>query len=135
VQLYLADKGYRDMVVYCMDRNCRNDVGGWPTHGSEAPRDSRGFEYFATKDQAMADATDYGLMLWDGESKGTLNNVLKLSQLGNSVVVHFAPRSVSHTVRSSSDLSALLTNCQESAVHRLELELGIDRLSPRLATP
>jgi hypothetical protein len=135
VQRYLADKEYRSVVVHCMARDCRNNVGGWPTHESEAPRGARGFEYFATKDQAMVDAADYGLMLWDGESKGTFNNVLNLSQLGKSVVVYFAPKSVFHIVRSRSDVSALLANCQEAAVHRLERELGMEPLSPpRLVT-
>jgi hypothetical protein len=81
----------------------------------------------------MANAADYGLMLWDGKSKGTMNSVLKLSQLGKSVV-YFAPKSVFQIVRSRSDLSALLANCQELAVHKLERELGIEPLLRRLVT-
>jgi hypothetical protein len=39
-------------------------------------RGARGFAYYATKDQVMVDDAEYGLMLWDGESKGTLNSVI-----------------------------------------------------------
>lgn len=35
VQRYLADKGYRNVVVHCMSGNCRNNVGGWPTQEQE----------------------------------------------------------------------------------------------------
>ena len=44
VQRYLADNGYRNVVVHCMARNCLNNIGGWPTHESQAPRGARGFE-------------------------------------------------------------------------------------------
>jgi hypothetical protein len=37
------------------------------------------FEYYATKDRAMAAEATVGLMLWDGQSRGTLMNVLRLA--------------------------------------------------------
>ncbi|MGZ5441159.1 MAG: hypothetical protein ACXW5U_05340 [Thermoanaerobaculia bacterium] len=36
------------------------------------PHRTLDFEYFTAKDAAMAEQADYGLMLWDGESVGTL---------------------------------------------------------------
>jgi hypothetical protein len=41
-------------------------------------RRSRGFDYYSVKDRAMADTAEYGLMLWDGQSKGTVNNLVNL---------------------------------------------------------
>ena len=78
VQRFLAEKGYRDVIVHCIAGNCRNNVANWPAREIAAPPGARGFAYYATKDQAMVDAADYGLMLWDGESKGTLNSVLNM---------------------------------------------------------
>jgi hypothetical protein len=43
------------------------------------------------KDQAMVDDTTYGLMLWDGESKGTLNNVINMVRQKKQVVVLSRP--------------------------------------------
>ena len=53
-----------------MNDHCRNNVGNWPTRHVEAPRGAKGFDYYSLKDRAMAEAAEYGLMLWDGKSKG-----------------------------------------------------------------
>lgn len=63
-----------------MKDHCRNNVGNWPTREVMAPRDARGFDCYSVKDRAMAEAAEYGLMLWDGKSKGTINNVVNLSR-------------------------------------------------------
>ena len=63
-----------------MKDHCRNNVGNWPTREVAAPRGARGFDYYSLKDRAMAEAAEYGLMLWDGKSKGTVNNVVNLSR-------------------------------------------------------
>jgi hypothetical protein len=57
---------------------CRNNIGAWPTQTVEPPSGRKGFTYYAAKDLAMAREAKCGLMLWDGKSKGTLNNILNL---------------------------------------------------------
>lgn len=39
---------------------------------------SAGFAYYSAKDLVMSQEAGCGLMLWDGKSKGTLQNMLKL---------------------------------------------------------
>jgi hypothetical protein len=73
VQRYLADRSYPHVLVHCMKDHCRNNVGNWPTREVAAPRGARGFDYYSLKDRAMAAAAEYGLMLWDGKSRGTVN--------------------------------------------------------------
>ena len=77
VQEYLADRGYLNVVVYCMDR-CRNNLGDWPTKRLTRPGVRKDSAYYAEKDAAMAEDAQYGVMLWDGASKGTLNNIQNL---------------------------------------------------------
>jgi len=48
VQRYLAEKAYRNAVVYCMDGKCRNNVGNLPV-GVVAGPGVRGFAYHALK--------------------------------------------------------------------------------------
>jgi hypothetical protein len=43
----------------------------------------------------MANAAEYGLMLWDGKSKGTINNIVNLSRYHKLVVVYVAPKRLS----------------------------------------
>ncbi|MCX6544142.1 MAG: hypothetical protein NTV05_06960 [Acidobacteria bacterium] len=131
VQRYLAEKGYRNVLVHCMAENCRNNVAGWPTREVMAPKGTRGFSYYAMKDQAMVDAAEYGLMLWDGESKGTLNNVINMIRQAKRVVVYLAPRKVFHNIRSADDVVDLLRKCDRASVDRFERELGIDQVLHR----
>lgn len=126
VQQYLEEKGYRNVIVHCMAANCRNNVGDWPIREIAAPEGARGFAYYATKDQAMVDDADYGLMLWDGESKGTLNSVINMIGLGKPVVVYFAPKRMFQNLRSSGDVLDLLSSCDRASVQRFERELGIE---------
>ena len=69
VQSFLAERHHRNVLVHCMGSGCRNNVGAWPVH-SVSGRGKRGFQYFALKDAEMAHEADYGLMIWDGKSRG-----------------------------------------------------------------
>jgi hypothetical protein len=90
IQRHLADRSYQNVLVHCMKDHCRNNVGNWPTREVAAPRDAKGFGYYSRKDRAMAEAAEYGLMLWDGKSKGTVNNIVNLSRDHKPVVVYVA---------------------------------------------
>jgi hypothetical protein len=43
------------------------------------------------KDAKMAEDSDYGFMLWDGKSSGTLNNVLNLLSRQKRTLLYFSP--------------------------------------------
>jgi hypothetical protein len=126
-QKYLADKNHRDVVVFCMSGHCRNNVGGWPTREIDAPPNARGFEYYALKDGAMAIDASHGLMLWDGESKGTLNNVLNLVRHRKPVIVYLAPTREFETIRTPEDVTRLLGKCDPVVVRKIERQLDVRR--------
>ena len=128
VQRHLAAKGYPNVVVHCMENHCRNNVGHWPTCQISSPRGVRGFAYYSLKDLAMAKAAEYGLMLWDGKSKGTINNVIRLSRANKPVVVYVAPAKNFQTVKSLGDLKAVLAKGDPVSVDRLAHELHLDIL-------
>ncbi|HUT36102.1 MAG TPA: hypothetical protein VNE39_21620 [Planctomycetota bacterium] len=112
VQAFLAERRYPDVVVYRMEAECRNNLGGWPEHVVQA-NGERGFEYYALKDAEMARNADFGFMIWDAESKGTLLNVLRLVESGKPVAVYFSPTHECSTIRTKADLNALLSRCSE----------------------
>ena len=136
VQRYLADKGYLNVVVHCMESHCRNNVGQWPLHQVVAPQGAKGFDYYSVKDRVMAEAAEYGLMLWDGKSKGTINNVVSLSRRNKLVVVYVAPAKSFQTVRSFEDLKDVLakghTKSVDRVVHELDLDVPSEPRSGRL---
>jgi hypothetical protein len=128
VQRYLADKSYPNVLVHCMKDHCRNNVGNWPTREVAAPRGAKGFDYYSLKDRAMAEAAEYGLMLWDGKSKGTVNNVVSLSRDHKPVVVYVAPTKQFRTIRTPDDLRDLLAQGDSDSVKRIVSELHLESL-------
>ncbi|MES1240922.1 MAG: hypothetical protein ABUT39_04825 [Acidobacteriota bacterium] len=113
VQAYLAERGYRAVTVYCMNSDCRNNVGQWPVRSVPAT-EQRGFDYYALKDAAMAVDAECGFMLWDGKSKGTLFNIRRLLAAGKPVVIYLATDQTCHTVRSEADLALLASPATEA---------------------
>lgn len=124
VQTYLSKKGYANVQVFYMDGGCRNNVGNWPARVVSAANPSRrDFAYYSTKDRVMTDEADYGLMLWDGESRGTLTSIVELVGSGKPVVVYFAPDKAFQTLRHSSDLDALLDRLDPATLSQLDPQL------------
>lgn len=87
VQQYLAQKNYSRVSVYHAGNQVRNCVYPWPVRGIAANGSVRGRALFTLKDKAMAQDADYGLMIWDGKSPGTLNNMREMAQLGKKFAV------------------------------------------------
>jgi hypothetical protein len=81
----------------------------------------------------MAEAADYGLMLWDGKSKGTINNVVNLSRDGKPVVVYIAPKKQSVTVKAFDDLRGVLAQGEIESVDRAVSALHLEEFQHRVA--
>jgi hypothetical protein len=81
----------------------------------------------------MADTAEYGLMLWDGKSKGTINNVVNLSRDGKPVVVYVAPKKQFLTVKAFDDLRGVLAQGETDSVDRVVRELHLEGLEHRIA--
>ncbi len=110
VQQYLHSRSYHRVEVFCTDGHCRNNVGHWKVTAVPAPRGNhRDFEYYAVKDRRMAEEGSIGFMLWDGKSRGTLANVLRLIEQGKKVVVYMVHRKDFRTLRNIGDWDQFLS--------------------------
>ena len=92
----------------------------------------RGFDYYSLKDLAMAEAAEYGLMLWDGKSKGTINNVVNLCHEGKLVVVYVAPKKRFLTVKALDDLAGVLAEGEAESVERVVSALHLEGIWHRI---
>lgn len=90
VQGYFKKKNYGFVEVFCVGKACRNNVGHWSTRMISAGN-LKGFDFYAAKDRVMAEEANYGLMIWDGESIGTLMNVVRLIRGKKPVAVFVRP--------------------------------------------
>ncbi len=122
VQGFLARSGYQAVVVYHVGA-CRNNVGSWPTKQVETANTKKSFAFYAAKDSAMAQEADCGFMLWDGESKGTLNNIEVLVGMGKKTLVYFSPERSFFTLASAQDLEELLSRCDKEAIDKSRNEI------------
>jgi hypothetical protein len=110
IQDFFRERQYRNVVVFCTEGHCRNNLGQWPIRPIKPPHHTRDFEYFTAKDAAMAREADYGFMLWDGASAGTLVNVARLVALRRPVVLYISPMRRFLTLKSRGDLADLLAS-------------------------
>ena len=86
VQKYCAEKHYDKVVVFCAGASCRNNLGNWETKHIEVDRATKDYRFYMAKDLQMANEADYGFMIWDAKSGGTLSNMLELLEIGRAHV-------------------------------------------------
>ncbi|SRR5712691_6673202 len=119
VQMYFHEQRYPHVLVFCTAGNCRNNLGRWPIKAVTSPHRTRDFEYFTAKDAAMAGEADFALMLWDGQSSGTLVNVARMVSASKRVVLYLAPEREFVTLQSREDLEKLLASCSAEVRDRV----------------
>lgn len=68
---------YPFVTVYASNGKVRNNAG-YKVKTVAVPTYIYGREFYTYKDVAMSNDCDFGFMLWDGKSKGTLNNIERM---------------------------------------------------------
>jgi len=129
VQRYFAGQGYGNVTVYHMGDYPRqnHNPGDWEIRRVADNGARRDYKYFARKDEKMSVDADCGFMLWDGESKGTLNNVLNLLEGGKRATVYFSPDRSLTTVSAVGQLDALLEKCNPEAVDYFDQKIKLKK--------
>jgi adenine-specific DNA-methyltransferase len=120
IQQYLHEKGYRDVEVFCSGDRCRNNLGNWPTRKVAVNSSRRDFDFYATKDLLMSEEASFGLMIWDGESAGTLMNALRLIKQNKRVEIFEAPKHRFQELQGESDWNEFFSACNDEVRHRIE---------------
>lgn len=111
LQKYFADVSYPNVTVYCSGETCRNNLGSWESKKVLVDSHLKGREFYTQKDKKMADDADYGVMLWDGKSAGTLSNVVELLKRNKKALVYLSPEKTFYLVSSVKDVRELLRKC------------------------
>ncbi|MBK8909416.1 MAG: putative addiction module antidote protein [Rhodospirillales bacterium] len=111
VQKHFHDAAYDKVTVFCSGDSFRNNLGQWETHKIDVPKHTKGFQFYAAKDREMAREADFGLMIWDGKSPGTLLNVLRLVRSGKIAVLFSVPDKGAINFKNEADWEAFLGRC------------------------
>ena len=126
IQQYLYDKKYQEVLVFCSGMHCRNNLGNWEIRHIHSERSSKDFAFYTIKDRQMSIEADCGFMLWDGKSKGTLNNILSLLENGKKASVYFSPKKLLINLLSTRDLSHLLKCCDRASLDYFEKTIHVN---------
>ena len=124
VQQYLSQKDYKRVIIFCTEGICRNNLGNWPTRTIRAENPARrDFEFYRAKDRAMVEEADYGLMLWDGKSRGTLMNAVGLIRRGRPLVLYVASTKSFLTLRQAPDLLDVVSRFSPHSLPEIDRKL------------
>lgn len=118
---YQAEK----VTVYCTGDLPRNNVANWPVHSVSSKARPGSRAYFTAKDLEMARNSDYGLMIWDCKSTGTLSNVIELLREKKKSVVFVNKSSDFINVSDKAGLEHLLTFMSPYARAKAEEKINL----------
>ena len=111
VQQYFYDLKYQNVSVYASQGKARFNIGNWKVENVEVAKKLRGFDFYSAKDVKMAEEADYGFMLWNGKSKGTLNNIINLIKRNKKTLVYFIPENDFYVISKINDFENILNKC------------------------
>ena len=125
IQEYLREKQTKKVIVYCSGERPRNNIGHWlieKIHTNVRPG-TRAF--FTAKDIQMAEDCDYGFMVWDTKSTGTLSNAIELLKRKKISLIYINKSKEFLKVKEVSDLEKLISYMSDFARDKAESKLGL----------
>ncbi|MEX1035957.1 MAG: hypothetical protein WDZ54_08375 [Sneathiella sp.] len=125
IQSYLREKGATNVTVFCTGPQPRNNLGNWEVRSVASTRKRGSRAYFTAKDIEMAEAADFGFMVWDTKSTGTLSNVLELLKQKKKSVVFVNKSKEFQIVSDVSLLEDLMALMAPSALDKAETKISM----------
>lgn len=125
IQCHLMTHVRAKARVFCSGAQPRNNVGNWPVErvSTNSPEGTRAF--FTAKDVQMAEVADFGLMIWDTKSTGTLSNVLELLARKKKSVVFVNKAKEFKTVGTVEQLEELLSHMSPHARQKADEKIKL----------
>ncbi len=111
VQRFYSNLGYSNVTIFASNGKARNNIGGWNVRNVAVPSHIHGFDFYKQKDIAMTNEADYGFMIWDGESRGTLNNTINLIMQHKNVLMYLTTIDRMVVIKTLGDLDKVIGAC------------------------
>jgi accessory colonization factor AcfC len=135
IQSFFWDRKFSPVEVYCSGFRPRNNIGEWPIKAIETSAKSGTREFYTAKDKAMANACNYGFMIWDTASSGTLSNAIELVKQKKNAVIYINKGDRFINIKSLEDFKELLGCMSESSLKKIEKKPNIKEFIDSLNSP
>jgi len=89
IQKFFVSKCYKNVTIFASNGKARNNYGNWKVEEVDVDNNITGFNFYVQKDLEMAKKSDIGFMIWNGESKGTFNNIINLLKMKKEVILYY----------------------------------------------
>ena len=125
MQAYLAEREYGDVTVYFVGDAPRNNVGGWPEKRVPADEKLPGRNFYSQKDRYMSKLADFGLVLWNGKSAGSVQNMIWLLSNGKKAVVYLSLRGRFCNLKTQDELIEMLSSFGEEVLDDIGKKIAL----------
>lgn len=125
IQEFLKSNGTHSVVVYCSGDTPRNNLGHWDTKKISTTYKPGTRQFFTAKDKSMAADCDYGFMIWDASSTGTLSNVIELVQRNKVGLVYINRTKEFFKVKTIEDLEDLIKFMSVASLKKADEKIGL----------
>ena len=132
MQVYLREIGYRNVKVYCSGEKCRNNMGEWPVEMIDVDSNLKGRDFYTVKDRKMAEDADYGLVLWDGKSAGSISNVIEMLRQDKTALMYVSSLKAFEAISDAETLLLTLRRGDPADFRNLDKKLNIRKLLSEL---
>ncbi len=127
LQEFFAEAQYNNVLLFCAGSDCRNNVGNWDVKNVQVDPMLKGRDFYAQKDKKMASEADYGFVLWDGRSAGSISNVIQLLKRQRRIVVYLWPEKKFFNVTVPQDAHELLRYCNSADYSNIDRKIGLSK--------
>jgi hypothetical protein len=127
IQKFLLERKATSVTVYCSGPQPRNNIGSWPVKRIDTKFEQGTRAFFTAKDLRMADDADFGLMIWDTKSTGTLSNVIELLNRKKKSVVFINKVKDFLNICKADDLEKLIGHMSEAAFLKADAKIGLKK--------
>ena len=113
IQTFYHNLSYNNVNIFASNGKARNNLGNWRINAVAVDKSIKGFEFYVQKDKAMAEKADLGFMIWNGKSKGTLNNIINLRKKSKYIMLFLTTKKEFFEIKTDEDLLNIIRICSE----------------------
>lgn len=125
IQKFLFEQKATAVKIYCSGPYPRNNFGDWAVVSIDTRLKPGTRAFYTAKDLKMADDADFGLMVWDTKSTGTLSNIIELLIRKKKSVVYISKVKEFLSICKVEDLEKLVSHMSDIALIKAETKLGL----------